>query len=118
MQPLPPMPSEPFQRLPDLLGRLPLPSEVWAAIERRLPQPVLRVLALRHRLPALPRLTGPQLFAAIVPAGLVLGWLMSLAVNPEIMQRGGKPYLDRLEDGVRVELPRLAYAYDGYPEDP
>jgi hypothetical protein len=108
------LPSDPLQRLPELLGRLPLPSEVWP----RLPEPVRRAAALWQRVPPFPHLTGPQVFAAVVPAGLVLGWLASFAVNPDIIQRGGAPYIERLEDGVRVELSQPAYAYDGYPVDP
>lgn len=95
-----------LQRLPDWLDRLPpIPD---------LPLPLRRAIENR------PRLTGWRLFAAMVPAGLVAGFLASLAVNPEIMQRGGKPYIGVLEDGARVELASSAqaYAYDGYPVDP
>lgn len=113
-----PPPAEPLHRLPELLARLPLPSEVWARTEPRLPEPVRDLLALRHRLPSLPHPSARQLFAAAVPVGLMLGWLASFAVNPEIEQRGGKPYAEVAADGVDVQLPRLAYEAEGFPEDP
>jgi len=113
-----PAPAEPFHRLPELLGRLPLPAEAWAKLAPHVPAPVHDVLgrvgALARRIPDF---SARQIFAAVVPAGLLLGWLVSYAVDPEIMQRGGKPYSEVAVDGVQVELPKLAYEYDGYPED-
>jgi hypothetical protein len=90
-----------LQRLPDLLDRLPpIPD---------LPEPLRRFGA------RLSRLNAWQVFAAMVPAGLTLGLLLSLAVDPEMLQRAGKPYIERLDDGVRVEL---AQADNSYPVDP
>lgn len=94
---------EPFHRLPALIGRLPLPSEAAT----RLPPSLRRALGLR--------ISPRQLFAAAVPGGLLLGWLASFAVDPEMIQRGGKPYIARLDDGVQVEL---AAPFEGYPIDP
>lgn len=103
-----PLAPDPLQRLPEWIGRLPLPSEADA----RLPAPLRRALELRHRLP---QVTARQVFAAAIPGGLLLGWLASFAVDPEILQRGGKPYIGRLDDGVQVEL---AAPFEGFPVDP
>lgn len=90
-----------LQRLPDLLDRLPhIPA---------MPEPLRRFGA------RLSRLNTWQVFAAMVPAGLALGLLMSLAVDTEMLQRAGKPYIERLDDGARVEMAR---SDDGYPVDP
>ena len=107
--------GQPLRRAPALLARMPLPAEAWERISPTLPPSVHRLLDLRHRLP---RPSGPWLVAGAIPAGLLLGCLVSWAVDPAIMQHGGKPYAEAGNAGVQVRLPRHAGLDEAFPEDP
>lgn len=61
-------------------------------------------------------LKGWRLFAATVPAGLLLGLLTAQAMDPEMLHQGGKPYGQFLGGNVDVawEEP-LSYPIDPAP---
>ncbi|WEK47961.1 MAG: hypothetical protein P0Y56_06595 [Candidatus Andeanibacterium colombiense] len=87
-------------------------QRLFARIEPHLPPSVVRVIERR------PHIGGRQLFAVMIPAGLLLGWLASYVVDPEIMRLGGKPYSEVAATGVRVQLAPRGPQYEGFPEDP